>query len=230
MCAVDNSGFDTPPPFRDVVAALDDALDLAVGVAGDPAVADCWSKPGAVEGYSVGEIAAHLYSAVRRLEVVLDQDVPEPQTMVGLSEFYGTNRIDERDDRLGEIHRLVHRDAEHRATFGPEATVERLSSLAARLRSRLPGESTDRVVAVMQVPNGVTRLTTYVMTRVVETVIHTDDLAVSVALPPIVVPRSSATVALTVLVELARARVGDLEALRSFARVERASPEALRAL
>jgi hypothetical protein len=74
------------------------------------------------------------------------------------------------------------------------------------------------------------RIEAYVATRVVELVVHSDDLATSVALPPLAVPPTAAAVAIEIFVELARARTGDLEVIRAFTRSERSKPDILRVL
>jgi hypothetical protein len=125
---------------------------------------------------------------------------------------------------------MVREDAERRAAYGAEAVAQRFRDLVTRLLRRLPDESPERLVPVWTIPDGVTRLRTYVATRVVELVVHSDDLAASVDAPPLEVPRGAATTVIEVFTELARARSGDLGVIRAFARAERAVPDALRVL
>jgi hypothetical protein len=86
-----------------------------------------------------------------------------------------------------------------------------------------------RLVSVVNVRGGATPLETYLRTRVVELVVHGDDLSASVGLA-YEVPAAAAEVTLGVCLELARARSGDLAVVRAFTRRERADPGTLRVL
>jgi hypothetical protein len=142
----------------------------------------------------------------------------------------GLNRIDEPEDLDAGWHPLLRDDAERRAGYGPEAVGARFHGVVSRLTDRLPGEPAQRLVPIWTVPDGATSLETYVATRVVELVVHTDDLASSVGLAPVSVPGDAATAAIGVFVEMARCRSGDLDVIRAFARSERATEDALRVL
>ena len=73
----------------------------------------------------------------------------------------------------------------------------------------------------------------YLTTRVVELCVHTDDLTVSVVSvgradgEP---PRLVADLVISLLVELARSRSGDLRVIRALVRRERAGSDVLRVL
>jgi hypothetical protein len=84
-------------------------------------------------------------------------------------------------------------------------------------------------VPVLRVAGAYTPLSEYLPTRILEAIVHGDDVRSSVPNLQVPGPPSAAvTVCLDVCMELARARVGDLGALRAFSRSERATPEALR--
>jgi uncharacterized protein (TIGR03083 family) len=210
--------------------AFFEAADMASGVLADEAIARSWSEPSALQGFSVGGLAGHLYAAARRLEVALDEPIPESPVSVGLAEFYGVNRVEHPDELIQGLHPVIRQDGEQRAQQGPHQLTTRFIDLIARLRARLPEEPDDRLVPVIQVAGGVTALDAYLATRVVELVVHTDDLAASVDAPAPSVPLKAASVAIEVFVALARARSGDLGVIRGFARQERSLPDALRAL
>ncbi len=86
-----------------------------------------------------------------------------------------------------------------------------------------------RLVPVWRIENGSTHLADYLHTRIVELLVHTDDLATSVDVRA-VPPRDAATAAFLVFIELARSRFGDVAVLRAFARRERGDAETLRVL
>ena len=212
------------------VRAFFEAAETASAVLAAPAVAQRWADPSALEGFSVGGLAGHLGVAGQRLEAALDEPLPGPAVAVELADFYGVNRV-ARPDGLNEgFHQFIRDDGEQRAQQGSDRVAQRFDAVIARLRARLPNEGPDRLVPVLRVPDGVASLDAYVATRVVELVVHTDDLAASVDMPPAPVAPLAATVAIEVFVELARARVGDLEVIRAFTRREWARPDALRVL
>lgn len=215
----------------DPVRAFVEAAEMASRVFAADEVAERWAQPSAVEGFSVGGLAGHMYAATRRLEVVLDEVPPLSFKRVGLLESYGVNRIDDASSRSSEVHAGIVEDGERRRErYGAPATRQRFQELISRLEQRLPGESLDRPVTLVRFPDGAMPLGAYLRTRVVELVVHSDDMAVSAALPALDVPRHAATVAIEVLVELARGRGDDLGIIRAFSRAERSDPDVLRVL
>jgi uncharacterized protein (TIGR03083 family) len=212
------------------LAGFTQACGLASQVIDDDALAARWRDASALAGFTVGGIAAHLYAAIRRFEVALDEDPAEPARLVGLPEFYGLNRVDTPDDLGAGWHPLLREDAERRAGHGPEAVAKRFRDVVSRLTARLPDEAPDRLIPVWTVPDGATPLATYVTTRVVELVVHADDLAVSADLAPLSIPPDAAAAVIDAFVEMARHRSGDLGVVRAFARRERAAADALRVL
>lgn len=216
-------------PPRNLASFLE-ACGLAHAAMTAPVVVDRWGEPSALEGFTVGGVAGHLYGAIRRFEKALDEPVPDPPRVGELADFYGRNRVDAPGDLDEGVHPLVREDGEKRASYGPEAVAKRFADLVERLRDRLPGESADRLVPVWTVDGGATRLETYLTTRTIELVVHTDDLVASADLPPADLPTEVASEVIGAFVELARARVGDTDVIRAFVRAERADPDTLRVL
>jgi hypothetical protein len=70
----------------------------------------------------------------------------------------------------------------------------------------------------------------YLRTRVVELVVHADDLAASIGVELVPPQPATCRVAIDVLVDAARIRHGDMAVLRALARRERGPVEALRVL
>lgn len=215
---------------QDWLTPFVEATELAVQVMSHRTVADRWGEASALEGLTVGGVAAHLYGATRRFELALDEELPDPPKVVRLPDFYGHNRIDDRSDLDAGWHPLLREDAEKRASYGPEAVSQRFRDLVSRLTDRLPGEAPERLVPIWTIAGGVTPLSMYVVTRVVELVVHSDDLAASVDLPPLAVPPAAASTALAAFVDMARHRSGDLAVVRAFARRERSDADVLRVL
>jgi uncharacterized protein (TIGR03083 family) len=212
------------------VPAFFAASEMAVGVVGSAPVADRWEVDSAVEGFTVGGLVAHVYSAIRLLESALQRPEPDsPRVRVGIPEFYGLNRVDNRDRLEDGFHAALRADAEKRAGRGPADLASRFEELIDRLRCTLSAEPMTRLVPVWRIAGGATPLADYLLTRVVELVVHADDLAVSAGME-VDVPGEAASAAFAVFLELARERSGDVAVLRSFARRERGDPEVLRVL
>ena len=166
---------------------------------------------------TVGAVAGHLFLVVRRVDQHLDE--PEPADGPTLSpRTFAWPRVDRSDDLDREQHRTVRGDGEHVARWGwsdvASAYAERVEKLTGRLE--------DAPRHAVALGDGVMDLDTYLATRIVELLVHADDLAVSVGLEPAEPPRDAATIALGVLVEAGRTLHGDL-ALRARLHPTRAS-------
>ena len=207
------------------------AFSLAGGataaVVGSPEVAAAWSEPSALAEYQVGELAAHTLLATARLESVLADPPPTDASVVDLAGFYGPNRVDDASTPDVGLHPLIRAAAAEAAQRGCDRVAADLRAVVDRLRAALPGADPSRLVPVLNVRHGATPLEAYVRSRVVELVVHGDDLAASVGLP-YGVPAAAVDVTLDVCLELARARAGDLSVVRALTRRERADAEVLR--
>ncbi|MHB1519633.1 MAG: maleylpyruvate isomerase N-terminal domain-containing protein [Acidimicrobiales bacterium] len=211
------------------VSAFFSACDLAGGLIGSEAVAACWNLDSVVEGFTTGGLAAHLYSAIRLFESALEKPEPSTSRAGGFVEFYALNRIGERMELEDAVQRSIRADAAKRAELGAAVVSGKFDSLVARLRDNLPDQPMNRLVPVWRIEGGVTHLSDYLLTRIVELVVHADDLACSVGVD-IVLPGEAASLAFGVFLDLARARSGDLALLRAFTRRERGDAEVLRVL
>ena len=211
------------------LVAFRDASAFALSVVNTPAVSERWASPSAVQRFSVRGLVAHMVAALRRMEVGLATEVSDDAVNVGLTDFYGANRIDGDSDRLGGLHDQIVSHAEAKATEGFDAAVAKLRDVIERLLEILTIEALQRRLPVVQVPNGATYAHNYLVTRVIELLVHTDDVAVSVGIDA-VPPEIASTAALNACLEIARGNWGDLDVLRTFARAERSSLTTLRVL
>jgi Mycothiol maleylpyruvate isomerase N-terminal domain len=114
------------------------------------------------------------------------------------------------------------------ASGGPAVVAAAAAAAHARLADVLEALGATRKVRV--VGGVVITLDAYLRTRIVEIVVHADDLATSVGLatPPFTAETTS--IAIDTLVGLARFRHGDAAVLRALARRERDAVAALRVL
>ena len=216
-------------PVERIVEAFSIAGEATAAVVASTEVAAAWSAPSALAGYRVGELAAHSLLATARLEAVLEEDLPPDRTAVDLPGFYGTNRVDDPSATDTGVHPVIRAVAADAAERGPEAVAGELRGVLHRLRPALADADPGGLVSVLNVRAGATSLEDYLRTRVVELVVHGDDLAASVGLT-YEVPPAAADVTLGVCLALARARSGDLAVVRAFVRRERADPDVLRVL
>jgi uncharacterized protein (TIGR03083 family) len=196
-------------------------------VVGSEAVADGWASQSALEGFTVGALAAHLYSAIRLFESALEKPEATYPHVGNLATFYGLNRVDSPAQLQADFHVAIRTHAGRLAEQGPAVIAGKFEALVTRLRPALAGVPMARLVPVWRIEGGATHLSDYLRTRVVELAVHADDLAISVD-TDIVMPENVASVAFAVFLELARARSGDVAVMRTFARRERGDPEVLR--
>jgi hypothetical protein len=73
------------------------------------------------------------------------------------------------------------------------------------------------------------RLADFLVVRLVEVLVHADDLAVSVDLPPPALTKDSADALVALFLGMCRRRYGDSAVIRAFTRRERDAVDALRA-
>jgi hypothetical protein len=212
------------------IAVYLDALDWALGLVRSEPVRQAWDRPSALDRYSTGGVAAHLVGGVQRLHQLLGEPEPTDRRRVELGEFFGPNRVDDPADD-DALFVLLRSGAEEMAAAGPAALVSRGETVAHQLAARLPAERSERAVSLVRVPDGQVSLSQYLRTRVLELVVHGDDLVASVpgwAAPE--APAAAVEVSLALCLELACQRAGPLAALRAFTRAERADPGTLRVL
>jgi hypothetical protein len=152
---------------------------------------------------------------------------------VTVGEFFGLNRVEDAEADAPEdaFSASLRAAAEGFARTGPATVQAALTASRDQLVGLLDHPDMLRPVAVIRVSGAQISLREYLRTRVLELVVHGDDLVCSVhglAAPD--PPPASLEVSLAVCLQLAQARVGGLAVLRAFARSERALPGALRVL
>ena len=203
------------------------AVDWLRGILRRSEVVDSWDQPSAVEHYTVGGLAAHAVHGVLWLEQVLRDAEPVGLRRVKVPEYMGLNRVEgDHDDPFG---RSLRSAAEAFAETGAHIVAAALTVSRDELATLLKEAPASRAVQVIRVAGAYAPLSEYVPTRVLEAIVHGDDIASSV--PELRVPDpppAAVAVSLNVCLDLAEDRVGNLEALRAFTRVERAIPDALR--
>jgi hypothetical protein len=222
-----------PTLSREDVDTYLGAVDWLRSILARAEVAASWEQPSALKEYTVGGVAAHAVHGVVWLEQVLKDAEPLGLRRVGVGEFFGLNRVDGVDgvDGNDPFAAALRSAAEAFAQTGAPLVAAACTAARDELVGLLSAAPAARAVPVIRVAGGQVPLCDYLRTRVLEVVVHGDDVVHSV--PGLHVPdppTGAIAVSLDVCLELARVRVGDLVALRAFTRAERTLPDALRVL
>lgn len=194
-----------------------DTAAIAAALLRDPTVAERWSRPSALADLSVGGLARHLANQVTDSRALLR--AAAGATAVPVIEHYtrgawvtsgheGTDNVSIR--RWGE---------EGAAKITPEGLADEVDDALAELRRVVPAEPPERVVDLRRWGLVVDD---YLLTRVMEMVVHTDDLAVSLDVPTPELPVAATEAAIDLLTRVAAWRHGPLALVRALARQERA--------
>lgn len=195
--------------FLDGAGVVCDAL-------GHPSVPEAWNEPSVLEEQTVGSLCGHLArGGVWVVADYLDADLPAPATAIDFetaADYYSAVGPD-----LDEAaHRAIRARGAAVAADGPEAVVHRLTEAIAGLQSRLDAEPDDRTLAVYG--GRVMRLDDYLWTRLVEQVVHLDDLARSIDVDPWPLPADAAQLVIAIGAETGRRRHGDAAMIRALYR------------
>jgi hypothetical protein len=205
-----------------VVGTFLDAGAAATHLLGRPEVAARWEQPSVLAEYTVAGLSGHLLRAMTTVEQYLEE--PEPDgTPIPAHEYFRT--LAPSSDVHHPANQAIRARGAEMATGGPEAVADRARAVHERLTRRLAELDTDRRVRVAG--SLVVTLEEYLRTRIVELVVHGDDLAASVDLEVPPPDRALSGIAIETLVEVARGRHGDLAVLRALARRERDHVDAL---
>ena len=217
----------TAPPWDRIVAAFADSGARAHSVLATNAVREHWWDPSGLPEMTVGDVAGHLLAVLlmfdRRYDLAVPPGVvPAEPGRVG----YAAVRLGHPSDLDRPPFRIPREGGRRVAARGHAAALERFGALLASLETRLRDDDPDRPVLVAD--GAATGLRVFTTTRIVELVVHGDDLAEGAG---IVIPTPSADAAEIVidhLVAAVRHRVGDAATIRALA--GRGDPDELRAL
>ena len=199
----------------------DDVVELYLSVAGivveavaDPGVGAAWDRPSVLEHQTIGSLAGHLMcGGVWLVGEYLDGGVPSgPAARESAGDYCAAYM-----DRKTEATELAIRDRGAAiAEPGHRAVVDDARGRLVTLGPRLRATPTSQLVAVV---DGLgMRLGDYLETRLVEQVVHLDDLACSLDRDPYPVPEAAMSLVLSIGTDVARRRSGDAAVLRAFYR------------
>ena len=189
-----------------------------------PELAAGWHGPSVLQGWAVSGLTGHLARAVTTVEQYLDTNPGEEGPASTPSQYYETALPN--SDLESALHATIRRRGEEMAADGPAALLEVVDAGLLRLRNRLPAEPPERRVVVLG--GVVMTLDDYLATRVVELVVHMDDLSLSLGVGAPEISDAAFQLVTSVLLETALHRHGQLAVVRAMARRERDAVSALR--
>lgn len=201
-----------------MISAFLDTAEVVSGLLHSPVLTERWESPSALARFRVSGLAGHLARAVFNVERWLVEPSPAGGTPIDAVAYFlsGAGPAPDLNDtvpcRIREL-------GEQEAVDGPVALAEEFDAARARLTSLLPALPSDRPVGVFA---HVLPLDQCLLTRLVELVVHLDDLAVSLEIPTPPVPAEAADAVAVCLTRIAVARHGFLPVIRTLSRRERA--------
>ncbi len=182
-------------------------------------VADAWEAPSALPEWSVAGLAGHLagqaFSGVTLIEAE-----PSDLAPIGLEEHY------ERVSWIGadvdaEVSVGIRSGGDQNASAGRDVLLARLAEARERLATLLEETSPDRPVLVPW-QGWALRRDDFLVMRMMEIVVHSDDLAASVGIVAPALPHEVLDPVLTLLTRLAVTRHGQSAVVAALTRAERA--------
>ena len=187
----------------------------------DPAAAEAWERPSALPKMSVGALAVHLASEVLLVrEALTDERARTDEAPVPLLEHYTRSAWVEAD-LDDDVNVSIREGAESSASTGHQ---EMLASVRTALEdvARLLAEEVEPAVVRLPWWGWALSFEDFLVTRMMEITVHSDDLAVSLGVEPPALPASVLEPVLSLLVGVAVLRHGQPAVVRALSRAERA--------
>lgn len=206
-----------------VVSSFPGAARAAAELATSAAVADRWEQESACAGMTVGGLAHHLVGQAGTTVRLLGEP-PRADPPIALLEHY-RRAAWVREDHDGEANTGIRAGSDDLARTGPDALADASEAILAALPGALaPVLAGERDPDTVHIPWQGWSLATpdFLVTRLMEIVVHSDDLAASVgAEPPTWAPEVLAPV-LGLLTGVAVERHGQDALVRALSRPQRA--------
>jgi Mycothiol maleylpyruvate isomerase N-terminal domain len=197
------------------------AAGSAVTLLQDPAVAAAWDRPSALASFGVSGLAGHLARQILLVPRLLAQPVPDGAALSLLDHYAMVPWTGADADLDSETNVAARAGGEAAAAVGAAALATAAGAATAALAAALPAEPADRLVHLPWGPWSLS-LDDFLVTRMMEITVHSDDLAQSVGIPTPALPPAVTDAVLVLLVRLAARRHGPPAVLRALSRAERA--------
>ncbi len=201
-----------PEPVDVVGLFLDGGHVVAAAIA-DPAVAAAWDRPSVLEDQLVSGLAGHVARGVWAVGEYLESGPAQGPVAFGSAGEYFTAFV---ENASTDDHRAIRDRGAAVAAVGRDELVRRLEAWLGVLGPGLRSLEVDHLVAVLS--GKVMRLEDYLTTRIVEQVVHLDDLARSIGRDPWFLPSGAQPLAIAVGTDIAARRRGSDAVIRSLYR------------
>jgi hypothetical protein len=194
---------------------------LACQLAGRPEVAVHWSDESACEGMTVGGLANHLVAQVDIAVALLGGPPSELEPIPVLEHYRRAAWV--RSDVDAEANTVIRDAANSEAGTGPDALAARVAGGLARLPDALAAAAAPGPDSRL-IPWQGWALTAHdlMVTRLMEMVVHSDDLAASVGVDTPQFPDDVVAAVLALLAGVAVERHGQTAVVRALSRPQRA--------
>ena len=188
--------------------------DVVLAALSDQRVADAWHDESVLRGQAVGSLAGHIArGSVWVVGDYLDADPPARRVDYETAADYFTAIISALNV---DDHTAIRQRGAAVAAQGHQHVVEELIAKLDRLQETLRNEPPDRLIAVYA--GRAMRLDDYLWTRLVEQVVHLDDLARSVDVPPWTYAADAEALVISCGAEIGRLRHGGTSMIRTLFR------------
>ncbi|MBT0994924.1 maleylpyruvate isomerase N-terminal domain-containing protein [Cellulomonas sp. DKR-3] len=197
------------------------ATRLLAGLVAWPELTARWDDESACAGLSVGGLTWHLINQPQRLVEVLESHDPRDSRLsepIAVSTHYA-RAVWLHEDLEGPSNVGVRERGEQQAAAGPQAAALTAQMSLARLDAALTAVPP---VVVLPWTGAAMAIEDVVATRLLEIVVHSDDLAASLDVPVPQFPHEVLSPVLTLLTDLAVRRHGQDALVRSLSRPQRA--------
>ncbi|MFG1995831.1 maleylpyruvate isomerase N-terminal domain-containing protein [Actinoplanes sp. NPDC048988] len=194
-----------------------ESADVAATLLRAPEVSEQWSGPSALTGYSCGGVARHLANQITYTVTYLAAP-PGDAAIPVLDHFTGNDWLTSGPDSADNVD-IRNRSEQAAAATTAGELADHVDAAITELRTAVPAQPAGRVIDLGEW--GLT-VDDFLLTRVMELVVHADDLAVSLGLPTPPMPAAATEATIELLGRIAAWRHGPLNVIRALSRRERA--------
>ncbi|MEU0881647.1 maleylpyruvate isomerase N-terminal domain-containing protein [Lentzea sp. NPDC005914] len=192
---------------------------IALDLMRHPQVTENWGKPSVLPEFGVSGLVGHIgYQALPVPSMIADPVGDEP--VVTLMEHYARANWTELEVD-SEFHTRIRAGGEKLAADGQAALCDQFEQTLLDLEKTLPGQE-NRPVRMPHWGPWAVPLDDYLVTRLMEFVVHSDDLAVSVGLDTPEFPRHVNETVIDLLTRMSLNRHKAVDIVRALSRKERA--------
>jgi hypothetical protein len=208
--------------FPDHKTVFLEASDTARRLLDVPRLDSNWEEPSVLERMKIGELAAHLSRAITLVPRYLDTPAPPP--FRDAAGYFHALLPEVDPDLESDLAVAVRARATEEAGQGLDGIRRAWDEARFDLSRRLDPPTLQTGIAVR---GSAMRVGEYLTTRLVELVVHADDLAASLAVPFPPFANEATDAVISCLTDLAALRSSPVEVIRALTRRERVTPGVL---